>query len=85
MHLCGLAPEGPARPEKALHPSPGGVAAQALAQADGTRFNTLILLLKGGIYLETGKYDSIGKVQVPTDSRSHSQQESGKPKEPFIP
>jgi hypothetical protein len=33
------------------------------AQADGTRSNTFVLLLKGGSYLETGKHDSVGKVQ----------------------
>jgi hypothetical protein len=32
-----------------------------LAQADGTRSKTLVLLLKGGMYLETGKHDSVGK------------------------
>jgi len=53
MHLRGLRPEGPARPHGTWHPSRGGVSAQALAQADGTRSKALVFLLKGGTYLET--------------------------------
>jgi hypothetical protein len=32
--------------------------------ADGTVPRTLVLLLKGGTYLETGKHDSVGEVQM---------------------
>src|SRR5262245_55020691 len=69
MHRCGLRPAGPARPHWTLHPSPGERCAPlTLAQADGNRSKTLVLLLKGGTYLETGKHDSVGKgAGCPTD------------------
>jgi hypothetical protein len=50
-------------PHWTVHPSPGELCSKntTLAQADGTRSKTRVLLLKGGTYLETGKHDSLGK------------------------
>jgi len=40
--------------------------------AHGTCSKTLVLLLKGGTYLETGKHDTVGKVQMSTSKYSTS-------------
>src|SRR5215469_14541169 len=48
--------KGHARPYGTVHPSPDeqrSTATAIPAQADGTGSKTLVLLLKGGIYLET--------------------------------
>ncbi len=68
MHLCSLAPEGPARPQKALHPSPGELGSKNNSGSSGWYLfqNSHAFTESGEIYLETGKHDSIGKVQVPT-------------------
>src|SRR5215467_1339010 len=79
MHPSSLRPEGPARPHGTVHPLPGELGSKhpTLAQADGTRSKTLVLLLKGGTYLETGKHDSVGKgAKCPTCLFSQSGEET---------
>src|SRR5260370_42193767 len=72
MHPSSLAPEGGAPASWTVYPSLGECDRKRNpAQADSTRSTTLVLFLKGGTYLETGKYNSVGKVQVSSDSVPH--------------
>src|SRR5258707_4777777 len=72
MDPGSLRPEGGALAYWTVYPSLGECDRKRNpAQADSTRSKTLVLLLKGGTSLETGKHDSVGKVQVPSDSLPH--------------
>src|SRR5260221_11994276 len=72
MHPSSLRPEGGAPASWTVYPSLGECDRKRNpAQTDSTRSTTLVLFLKGGTSLETGKHDSVGKVQVSSDSVPH--------------